>query len=202
MTDPNDRWLNASCNHLFPTALFSFQVKNSAELNQQLLQIVYQLKQQDPGHTASNILGWHSRINLFDLPELAFFKQLIDAAIAEVAQAVGYSEVKITPANCWANINPKYASNKIHDHANCLLSGVYYVKTPPNSGNLTFYDPREAKTFYKPKVSAFTAYTGDAVGYAVEAGTLLIFPSWLKHGVDPNLSDDDRVSISFNYVFS
>ena len=26
----------------------------------------------------------------------------------------------------------------------------------------------------------------------------LIFPSWLQHGVEPNLSDGDRVCISFN----
>ncbi|HEY9908273.1 MAG TPA: TIGR02466 family protein, partial [Thermosynechococcaceae cyanobacterium] len=109
--------------------------------------------------------------------------------------------VKIAPANCWANISPKYASNKIHDHANCLLSGVFYIKTPKDCGNIMFYDPRSAKTFYKPSVTNFTAYTADAIAHAAEAGILLIFPSWLKHGVEPNLSEDDRVSISFNYVF-
>ena len=31
-----------------------------------------------------------------------------------------------------------------------------------------------------------------------EAGTLIIFPSWLEHGVNQNLSDAERVSMSFN----
>ncbi len=31
-----------------------------------------------------------------------------------------------------------------------------------------------------------------------EAGTLVIFPSWLEHGVNQNLSDADRISIAFN----
>ena len=119
-----------------------------------------------------------------------------------MSQAVGYGDVQIKAANCWANINPQYASNKIHDHANCLFSGVYYLKVPKDSGTLMFYDPRSAKTFYKPLVSTFTAYTADAIAHAAEEGLMLIFPSWLKHGVEPNLSNEDRVSISFNYAFA
>lgn len=196
----HDRWV-ATCHTLFPTALFSFQLQNHAELDQQLLTVIHRLKQSDAGRVASNVLGWHSQGNLFDLEEVKPFQAIVTAAIAECANAMGYSDVPIRPANCWANVNPKYASNKIHDHANCLFSGVYYVKTPKDSGNLMFYDPREARTFYKPSVQAFTAYTADAVAHPPEAGILLIFPSWLKHGVDPNLSDEERVSISFNYVF-
>ncbi|XGW00541.1 MAG: TIGR02466 family protein [Leptolyngbya sp. BL-A-14] len=187
--------------HLFPTALFAFQLQDHATLNQQLLATIYRLKQLDPGYTASNVLGWHSKSDLFDLAEMQSLKEFVDTAILEVAQAVGYGDVPIKAANCWANVNPKYASNKIHDHANCLFSGVYYVKAPKDSGNLMFYDPRSAKAFYKPLVSTFTAYTADAIAHAAEEGLLLIFPSWLKHGVEPNLSEEDRVSISFNYVF-
>jgi uncharacterized protein (TIGR02466 family) len=191
-----------SCHTLFPTPLFVFNLQDHEGLNQTLLEIIEQLKRVDPGYSASNILGWHSRVNLFDLKEMKPFQELVDAAISEVAQAMGYGDVRISPANCWANVNPKYASNKIHDHANCLFSGVYYVKTREGCGNLMFYDPRSARTFYRPAVQNYTSYTADAVAHVAEAGLLLIFPSWLKHGVEPNLSDEERVSISFNYVFA
>lgn len=195
-----DRW-QASYHVLFPTPLFSFQLTDHQGLDQLLLQVIQQLKNQDAGRVASNVLGWHSRGNLFDLPEVKPFQELVSAAIAECANAMGYGQVPIRPANCWANVNPTYASNKIHDHANCLFSGVYYLQTSENCGNLMFYDPREARTFYKPSVSNFTAYTADAVAHQPAAGLLLIFPSWLKHGVEPNLSNTERISISFNYVF-
>jgi uncharacterized protein (TIGR02466 family) len=195
-----DRW-TASYHTLFPTPLFSFQLLEHTEMDQVLLSLIYQLKSQDGGMTASNVLGWHSRGNLFEVPAVHPFRELVTAAIAECANALGYNQVPIRPANCWANVNPKYASNKIHDHANCLFSGVYYLKAPENCGNLMFYDPREARTFYKPAVKEFTTYTADAVAHAAQEGVLLIFPSWLKHGVEPNLSDTDRISISFNYVF-
>lgn len=199
MADPSEG--TASCHSLFPTPLFVFRLPDAATLNPQLLALIYQLKEQDTGHTASNVLGWHSQVNLFTLEAFQSFKAHIDQAIQQAAATLGYGDIPIRAANCWANVNPKYASNKIHDHANCLLSGVYYVQTPPESGNIMFYDPRVARTFYKPNTSNYTAYTADAIAHAAEAGLLLIFPSWLKHGVEPNLSDQERVSISFNYVF-
>jgi uncharacterized protein (TIGR02466 family) len=196
----HDRW-TASCHSLFPTPLFSFQLKHHGELDQLLLSVIQPLRQSDPGRVASNVLGWHSKGNLFDIPALQPFQDLVNAAVSECARAMGYDNVSIRPANCWANVNPRYASNKIHDHANCLFSGVYYVQAAEDSGNLMFYDPREARTFYKPLVSNYTAYTADAIAHTADPGLLLIFPSWLKHGVEPNLSDQERISVSFNYVF-
>jgi len=31
-----------------------------------------------------------------------------------------------------------------------------------------------------------------------KAGDLIIFPGWLQHSVDTNMSKEDRISISFN----
>ena len=33
-------------------------------------------------------------------------------------------------------------------------------------------------------------------------GTLLVFPAWLEHSVDANASESERISISFNVMFS
>lgn len=37
---------------------------------------------------------------------------------------------------------------------------------------------------------------------SVANGTLLIFPSYLEHSVDENRSEEERISISFNVMFS
>jgi uncharacterized protein (TIGR02466 family) len=31
-----------------------------------------------------------------------------------------------------------------------------------------------------------------------EEGRMYVFPSWLEHGVEPNQSERDRISLSFN----
>ena len=37
---------------------------------------------------------------------------------------------------------------------------------------------------------------------AVSDGMLLLFPSWLQHSVDPNASARNRISVSFNLMFT
>ena len=54
--------------------------------------------------------------------------------------------VKNPSVYMWVNRNPKGARNSRHTHItftrNLLLSGVYYVKVPKDSGRIRFYDPR------------------------------------------------------------
>ena len=38
--------------------------------------------------------------------------------------------------------------------------------------------------------------------FAVSDGTLLMFPSYLEHSVDATTSEEERISISFNAMFS
>jgi hypothetical protein len=36
----------------------------------------------------------------------------------------------------------------------------------------------------------------------VKDGTMLVFPAYLQHSVDASTSDKERISISFNIMFS
>ena len=42
-------------------------------------------------------------------------------------------------------------------------------------------------------------FNGSATSYKSVTGALYIFPGWLKHSVQGNLSNTDRISVSFNY---
>ena len=66
-----------------------------------------------------------------------------------------------------------------------------------NPSAISFFDPRGAANM--------TAIAGDAQvdpehRVVPVAGTLLLWPAFLHHLVHPNLSDTERVSISFNVV--
>jgi len=43
-----------------------------------------------------------------------------------------------------------------------------------------------------------TEFTTEEVSMRPEVGRMYVFPGWLEHGVEENLSDRDRISISFN----
>ena len=49
---------------------------------------------------------------------------------------------------------------------------------------------------------ALTANNTDQVVVRVRNGTLLVFPAYLQHSVDPNGSAAERISVSFNIMFS
>ena len=50
----------------------------------------------------------------------------------------------------------------------------------------------------QPEFSERTQINSSIQSISPEAGTLIIFPSWLDHSVNQNLSDADRISMSFN----
>lgn len=100
----------------------------------------------------------------------------------------------------WVNINDGFDWNDIHNHQDdgVLLSGVYYVRVPENSGNIRFYDPRHStKTLYD---QYYNYGKGNYLSVTPQEGMILYFPPALNHMVEPNLSGRERISIAFNIV--
>jgi uncharacterized protein (TIGR02466 family) len=95
----------------------------------------------------------------------------------------------------WINKNNKYNYNKPHNHPGCLVSGVYYVNVPEDSGDIIFHAP------YSDLVSSFMVEKDFHDLYIIKPKTnmLLLFPSWLKHSVEMSKSSKSRLSIAFNY---
>ena len=103
---------------------------------------------------------------------------------------------------CWANVLAKGAAHRAHSHPNNFLSGVYYVQTHPGTDTINFHDPRNQTGIIRPPVVELTADNTDQVVVRVKNGALLIFPSYPQHSVDANMSEEERISISFNIMFS
>ena len=104
--------------------------------------------------------------------------------------------------NMWANINPPGGMNRAHQHPNSLWSGVYYIKAPKNSGHLKIDDPRASAAMVRPnqKKGPVPPRLFRETHYEPVAGRCIMFPSWLMHCVDPNQSNDIRISVSFNFL--
>ena len=103
--------------------------------------------------------------------------------------------------NMWANINPPGGMNRAHQHPNSLWSGVLY-KAPKNSGHLKIDDPRSSAAMLDQtkRKRTSTSRLFRETHYEPVAGRCIMFPSWLMHCVDPNESNDIRISVSFNFL--
>ena len=52
--------------------------------------------------------------------------------------------------DCWINLNKKGGFNPPHVHPAQTYSGVYYISSPKNCGNIHFLDPRPTPVFCTP----------------------------------------------------
>jgi uncharacterized protein (TIGR02466 family) len=187
----------------FATPVWRFHVAGHQALNEKLLQFVGEERQRNPGGVKgrSSVMGWHSGNQLHRRPEMREFLAVLHGNVAEVARAyrLDTSQATLKLETCWAMVNGKMASGAIHCHPNSFLSGVYYVSTNEESGNIFFQDPRPGANMAACPVTEYTPLTIRQFSYQPVAGAMLFFPSWLYHGVEPNLSDAPRVSLSFNF---
>ena len=108
----------------------------------------------------------------------------------------------------WPNINRLGDYHDPHNHPYAYLSGTYYVCVPnqqaPSTsrsdirpGCITFYDPRGTvnMTAIKDDPQIEPEFT-----VSPKPGMILMWPSFLMHFVHPNLSEQMRISISFNLM--
>ena len=188
---------------LFPTPVFHFRVENYQKLNTELENYILNLrKKNEKGQKKSNAGGWHS--HNFDLNNdntakkfskifEEFYKKVI---INEMGWK--YDSNKVKMKGMWSIINKKGSFNIQHNHANAYLSSAYYVRHPEKSGSIKFFDPREQKNIRYPKIKNYTDISAVITEITPKEGDLLIFPSYLYHSVGENLSEDDRIIVSFN----
>ena len=104
--------------------------------------------------------------------------------------------------NMWANINYRGGYNKPHVHPNATFSGVYYIKALPNCGKLVCNDPRPGIQTHMPaRVKGQPPkHLWREVHLEPKENRVIMFPAWLWHCVEPNESDDIRISVSFNFI--
>ena len=195
--------LNYKTNLIFPIPIHQFDVNGFSEIKDELIDYAYDYKKKDPkGVSLSNRGGWQSEgfeiINEDDVLQLFLINCLSNfPPIKESVQLRGYA---------WININKPGDYNIKHVHPTNNLSGVLWIKAPQNSGDIVFESPYEFQAYQEidSYVDEFrNSFNIDHSYYFTPTdGRMLIFPSHLMHEVEENLSNEDRISVSFNIKLS
>ena len=90
-----------------------------------------------------------------------------------------------------------------HVHANSLLSGVCYIQTDEQSGDIKFHKPDGYTNTFHSCVNIdyekMDTHNCDEYNLTPKIGEILLFPAHLMHSVKPNNSFKDRYSLSFNF---
>jgi len=83
----------------------------------------------------------------------------------------------------WINVCAPREETFEHYHGDNMISIVYYVQVPPESGRIEFQN--ELKEW---------------IGYQPKPGDIVAFDGMILHRVQPNRSTDMRISVGINLV--
>ncbi len=186
----------------FPTLVYKWQLAPSTfePLNAKILAKLDELTADEPPLAPGGM--WQTDHRFHEAEGMGFFKNMLQGSVTSVLQSLKIKHPAFEVTGCWANISGPAAPHKMHTHPNNYLSGVYYVKTQDKANSIYFYDPRHQVGVISPETTERGPATAGKVSLQVDPGTMIIFPSWLQHSVNPNRSPENRVSIAFNIMFS
>ena len=161
------------------------------------------MRTRDPeGRTRSNKgHGWQSNDGIDNNPIFNKLMRQIKRTIQD--ELLGYCGFEpgssvVNMHNAWANINYKHGHNAPHLHNGCCYSGACYINADGDEGDIKFIET----TKHFVGMALPTPRMEESWGWKPTTGDILIFPSGLMHSVEPNMTDKDRYSISFNLDFN
>jgi uncharacterized protein (TIGR02466 family) len=183
------------------TPLFTDGVWNTT-FNSDLKEYCYNIREKDNGVIKTNsAMGYHTNgLNLTD-PEIQPLKSHIEQSVKNYSQFISVN-CKHKVCDMWINISGHKDYLSEHIHARTLFSGVYYVHTPKNCGDIEFIRHSHDYMLYdwKDVQNKYNTYNSARWTLPAEKNRCYIFPSLMKHSVTPNMNQDDRIAISFNIV--
>ena len=195
----------AKANLFFPTPVWAIQLENYKLVNEEMYNYIKIQQEIDGvGINKSNIKGWHSKDFNLSEKEPQNFISFISSSIEQVMIDMNWDKEKQLAKidNMWAIVNIGGSANLRHQHGNSTISGAYYVRAPENCGDIVFYDPRPAPVYSYPNAKQPNSLNAQVNAISPKEGALVLFPSYLDHSVNENLSKNERIVISFNIRIS
>ena len=197
---------------LFPTPIVVATIPEPESLNAELKRIILARERANASVERSNRGGWQSTSDMHEWGGapirnvLAYTRALVDDATVDRA---GKHHEIAWRAECWANVSRNGDRHQFHTHPGALWSANYYVDDggigadASLGGAFEILDPRGvAPIMYVPQLTFpgpdFVAL-GESQRLSPRPGVLIVFPSWLSHGVTPYVGNGERISIAINF---
>ena len=109
--------------------------------------------------------------------------------------------IKLEVLEAWCNYYEKGGFQEIHEHLyeGRAFSCSYFLEFPENGGNLVFDNQAISLSRACGLPQTFAEEPDSLFVPQVSEGTLVVFPSWVKHFTNPNESDQRRITFSANF---
>ena len=138
----------------------------------------------------------------------------LNSVLRMVGTLNGYDDARLGSlqvfTESWFQILQRGGFLELRNHPMASWSGVYCVDPgkddpdKPTSGMLGFLNPSKTSAMYvDPSVANLQPpYNYGLADIKIEAGQLVLFPSWLLHDVRPYEGEGERITVAFNVWFA
>ena len=158
-----------------PDSIFTSMIVNP-QMNEDIEKEIRDMgdKQDHKTNVKAQMTEW----NMEDKPGFSKLKEYIFPIISFISKKYYNRQLNARLSDMWGMIYRKGDHAIVHDHWPALWSGVYYLKAPKKSGDLYF---PQLKQSFEPQDNMLVLFSGNT-----------------RHGVKENLSDEERIAVSFN----
>jgi uncharacterized protein (TIGR02466 family) len=188
---------------LFPTPMFTGMLPDIS-LCDRVEKKIREMRQAGLGRSSpkGTSPAYMTADDLYTLPEM---NELVDVIMWESGKVLDTYAIKRDThyiTSMWANITHPNHRQHMHVHPNCLLSGLVYIKTPPNCGPTMFASPRRLSKNLEPAYLQKNDLNSDFFISPAEKGRMLIWPSHVPHAVEQGTADEaeERIVVPFNVM--
>ena len=139
-------------------------------------------------------------LNMLDVLDVKKFHDLnnwVRAKVIAHGKTIGYNSLKATSA--WFNVYYKYDFQEFHTHCESHVSCIYFLKSNVDKDARVFFASPIHDVANKPEPNYNNFMTWDKVIFTPEQGTLIIFPSWLRHCVERQEKEGPRITVAYNF---
>ena len=192
--------------YFFPVVIQASEVENANALNEALIAEISRIRQTVPNSRPGNwscdlytTIGSAAAMDLAARPAFAALNETVLGEALKYARSLGLAvdSYPLRVTEFWLNVYGRGHAQEVHTHGNSVLSGIYYVKTPPGCGDTLFHAPMGDQMLAPPRAEINPLNTA-VTRWTPQAGQLVLFRGWLKHSVQANTVDEDRITIAFN----
>jgi uncharacterized protein (TIGR02466 family) len=190
---------------LWPTLLLKRTLPDAEAANKELARLIEDL---DSKHRDLTTDYRRDDLFTFEHPATAWLRECVNITVRDYFRHLGMDYDIRWSLQAWANVNRFGDYHDYHNHPHAYLSGTYYVRVPTKlekletrndirPGRLTLYDPRACANMIAIKGDP---YIEPEYTVTPEPGMILLWPAFVNHFVHPNLSNEPRLSVSFNIM--
>ena len=193
--------------YLFPTQVVTGQLPNFKNIQQPLVDWIYDYKERNNDIARiSNKGGWQSESKeVFTDEGFKPFERAIISCVNELCMEFRLVQ-SLRLMQMWINVNGPNSYNVSHRHPGCILSGVLWVRQIAEMGRFVFDNMDNG---YRDALLLTNTDVKHLLNHKMppeyvpryKDGTMIIFPSGLSHRVEINETTKDRLSLSFNISY-